>query len=306
MAADFEKRTGVHLQIDFINSNEEVMRRLLAGERWDVWTPSGSVVQEAAAKGLLARLPASAIPNLGKIGRRFLNPAYDPELLYSAPFYWGTTGLGYDRRAFSEPPASWGYLFDPRLARPQSGKISLLNDPRDALGAALIYLGLPPNSTDAGELARARDLLEASEKNFAAIDSESYLDRLAAGRVVLAQGWSGDLARLAARAPHLAFTLPREGYLLWIDNLSILASSDAKEAAAELLNFLLEPAVAARLSNENRTAVTVAAALPLLDSEVRDGPSYQLPEGVPYHIVRGLGPARALVDRFWLDFTRPH
>ena len=48
-------------------------------------------------------------------------------------------------------PANW-LVFDPAVTEPYAGQISLLNDARETLGAALKYLGYSLNSESQEEL----------------------------------------------------------------------------------------------------------------------------------------------------------
>ncbi len=301
VSQDFQKEFGVRLDVEFINNNEEVLDRLAKGESWDVWTPSDYAVQAAAEKNLLAPLDKSAIPNLVNVGRRFQNAIYDREFHYSVPFYWGTTGLGYDKKVFPSPPESWGYVFDPKRRAKAAGRISLLDDMREAFSIALIFLGYDPNSTDPAALVKARDLLIATKPALSGLDSESYEDNLGSGKVVLTHGWSGDLSQIVAEDPNKGFALPKEGFMLWVDNLAIPAASQKKATAEVLIDYLLRPEVSAKLTNANRNPTTVPAARPMIDPKVLDSPSYQLPEDRPFHVIRYLGQDTAKVEKLWQE-----
>jgi spermidine/putrescine-binding protein len=299
VAADFEREFGIKIHLDLVNNNEEVIARLKKGEVWDVWTPSDYAVQIASEAGLLAPLDHAAIPNLKNVGRRFQNAIYDQKFRFSIPFYWGTTGWGYDTRVFKSPPNTWGYLFDPALRRQVAGKISLLDDMREGMAIALMYLGHDPNSTDPAQLGKARDLLIAAKPAVAAFDSEHYGDNLAADKIELAQGWSGDFAQAAAKDPHLGFALPKEGFMLFVDNLAIPAASRNKEAAQVLINYLLRPEVSAKLTNENRNPMPNSAARPLLHPEILASPSLFLPEDRSFFVIKYLGDKTAVMEKYW-------
>ncbi len=301
VAQEFQKEYGVRLDIEFVNNNEEVLDRLAKGEVWDVWTPSDYAVQAAAERNLLAPLDKAAIPHLANVGRRFQNAIYDQQFQYSVPFYWGTTGLGYDKKVYSSPPESWGYLFDPKRRARASGRISMLDDMREAFSIALLYLGYDPNSTDPVALAKARDLLIATKPALSGFDSETYEDNLGAGKVVLAHGWSGDLSQIVAEDPTKGYALPKEGFMLWVDNLAIPAASTKKATAELLIDYLLRPEVSAKLTNANRNPTTVPAARPMIDPKVLDSPSYQLPEDRTFHVIRYLGADTAKLEEYWRE-----
>lgn len=283
VAADVERDLGVKLELDFVNNNEEVIARLQQGEVWDLWTPSDYAVHLASDLGLLAPLDHERLPNLKNVGRRFQNAIYDREFRYSVPYYWGTTGLGYDRQAFASPPASWGVLFDPAQRSRHKGKMSMLADGREALSAALIYLGHDPNTTEDGQLAAARDLLIAAKRDLAAFDSENYEDNLASGNLDLVMGWSGDIAQVVAENPQRGYVLPAEGFMLFIDNFAIPAASTKKDTALAVLNYILQPEVAGKLSTQSRNPTTLPDARPFIPQEILDSASFQLPEAAKFH-----------------------
>lgn len=287
VVADFEKQFGVRLEVEFLNNNEEAIARLEKGEVWDVWAPSDYAVHAAKEKGLLAPLDLAAIPNQTQVGRRFRNASYDQEFRYSVPFYWGMSGWGYEVAAFPQKPDSWSWVFDESRRKRLAGKIRLLDDVRETMGIALIYLGLDPNSTDPQHLAAARDLLIAA-KSGVTFDSDVYDEALATGEAQLAHGWTDVLSRLAAGDSRFAVTLPREGVMLWIDNWAIPAASKKRETAQVLINYLLNPAVAAKLATDNQSATTLPEVRPMLAPEVARN-LVELPENIPFHVFRYLG-----------------
>jgi len=301
VAADFERELGVHLQIDFVNSNEEVLERLRKGEVWDVCTPSDYAVHMASVRGLLAPLHHERIPNLANVGRRFQNAIFDREFQYSVPYYWGTTGWGYDKTAFAEPPASWKYLFDPALRAPRRGKIGLLDDMREVFAIALIHLGVDPNSTDPEHLRRARDLILSAKADLNGFESESYEENLASGKVVLQQGWSGDLNQVVKADPRKGFVLPREGYLMFVDTFAIPKGSPNQATAEAFINYMLRPEVAAKLANENLNPVTIPDANPFIDPDVLASPGFNVPDGVPFYVLKDLGDKSAAMEAVWRE-----
>jgi spermidine/putrescine transport system substrate-binding protein len=299
IAERFEKDFGVKVEIEIVNNNEEVIERLEKGESWDIWTPSDYAVAIAVDKGLLHPLDRTRIPNARGVGRRFQNASFDPELKHSVPFKWGTAGLGYDKKVFATPPNSWKVVFDPAQRKRLAGRISLLDDVREAMAGALISLGLDPNSTNEADYAKARDLLIAAKKDLAPFNSDDFYEKLYNRDVVLAHGWGGDIGRSIAKDDTLGFALPSEGYMLFIDNLAIPKVSSKKETAEIFINYLLRADISAQLASESRFASTIAAARELIAPEILASPPFQMPDGVPFHVFKSLGPATEIMDRYW-------
>ncbi len=159
--AEFEAEFGVKVIEDTFSSNEDLLAKLQAGATgYDLIVPSDYMVEIMIELDLLAPLNYDNIPNFVNIDDLFRDPPYDPGNQYSVPYQWGTTGIGYDLDVFGdEAPDSWGYLFDPDMAAPYAGRMSMLNDSREVIGAALKYLGYSLNSTDEAQLEEAKQLL---------------------------------------------------------------------------------------------------------------------------------------------------
>ena len=298
----FQKEFGVRVEVDFVNNNEEVISRLEAGETWDIWTPSDYAVQIAKKKGLLARLDHDRIPNLGNVGRRYQNLAYDRQFEYAVPYYWGTTGLAYSRQAFPEGVDTWAAVFSDSAARRRNtGRIQLLDDMRETMSIALIYLRQDPNTTDPTAIAAARDLLIGTKAVLAEFESETYEEDFTSGKTLLAHGWSGDLLQAVATKPDTVYVLPKEGFMVWIDNFAIPARSPNKATAEVFLDFMLRPEVAAKITTSSLNPTTVPASRPLVPKEILEGQIFELPEDRPFWIFRDLGEANALFEAAWAE-----
>jgi len=297
---EFERETGTTVEEVPFASNEDMAAQLRAGATgYDLVCPTDYMVERLAREGLLLELDHSRLENLGHLAPRFRRPDWDPELRHCVPFAWGVTGIGYDAERVVPPPTSWAALFDPGRAAPFAGRIGMLDDRREVVGAALIHLGLSPNSTDPAELARAEAVVLAQKAWVAAYDSEGYADGVAADALELAQGWNGTFAGAAVDAPKVAFAVPQEGTLYYVDNWAVPRGARNQELAHRFVDFLLRPEVAARIVNHLRYPSCNEAARVHVDPEVLASVTYALPEGVPLHRLRDLGEATELYERIW-------
>lgn len=127
----------------------------------------------------------------------------------------------------------------------------MMYDVRETLGVALAYLGYSVNSTDAEEIAQARDLLLEWKPNLLKFDAEMFGKDFASGSSVIAHGYAEVvLTELeAADGVDYQYLLPKEGGLVYVDNLVILAGSKNVEGAHQLINYLLRPDVHARIAD---------------------------------------------------------
>jgi spermidine/putrescine transport system substrate-binding protein len=301
---DFEKEFGVRVIEDRFASNEDLIAKLAAagGGGYDVAVPSDYAVRILARQGLLTPLNHANLPNLKYLETRFRHPAYDPSLRYAVPYLWGVTGLGYSRKATSMagPPTSWDDVFNPDKLKRYRGRVSMLNDMREVIGAALIYLGHSPNTTDPSALAAAKRVLLAQKPFLAKYDSEAYEDSLAAGETVIAHGWSGEIFLAQKNNPDIAFAVPKEGTFLFVDNLVIPKGARSPYTAEVFINYLLRPEVAAKNAAFLRYPTPNEAALTLIDPKL-EGPRFRVPKGVRLYSIEDLGQAGRLYEQLWTE-----
>jgi spermidine/putrescine transport system substrate-binding protein len=302
--ADFEEEFGVKVIEDTFASNEDLLAKFQAGARgYDLIVPSDYMVNIMNQLGLLAELNFDNIPNFANIDERFRDPPYDPGNKVSVPYQWGTSGIGYNADLFEEPPDSWAYLFEPELAAEYGGKISMLNDPREAIGAALKYLGYSLNTVDTAQLEEAKQLLLRQKAWVSTYDSEGFEDLLAAGETNLAHGWSGDFFMAAVEAPHIWYAIPDEGSVIWTDNLAIPKTANSQYTAEVFINYLLRPDVAAKVSNYTWYASPNAAATDLIEQEITEEEAIYPPPEVMERLefIEDVGEATTIFDRLWTE-----
>ncbi|HXK12050.1 MAG TPA: extracellular solute-binding protein [Vicinamibacteria bacterium] len=298
--ARFEARHGVKVNVDLYDSNEALLAKLQAGNAgYDVACPSDYSVEVLVAQGLLRPLDHTALPHLVNVDPAFLDRPSDPGNAHSVPYFWGTSGIAYSRRRVEEPPDSWGALWDPRYR----GRILMLDDAREAMGAALKWRGHSQNTKDPRLLAAARDDLRRQKPLVRAYNSSNFEDVLLAGDVWLAQAWNGQIAKAMAQDPDIAYVLPREGSTLFIDNLVVPRDAPHPALAHAFIDFTLEAEVAAEICRTMRYSSPNRAAWPLLPPEIRANPAIFPPaEAVArLELIRDLGETTVLYDRMWTE-----
>jgi len=301
VVSGFEHRTGVRVEVDTYSSNEALLEKLQSGVAdYDLVVPSDYMVQVLAPQRLLRPLDRRRLPGFANLDPRLLDRKFDPGNRFSIPYLWGTTGIGYDRLKVSGPVDSWGALFDPRYA----GRILMLDDMREAFGAALLLAGRSINERDPATLRRAAATLQAQKRLVRTYNSADFANLLAAGDVDLAQGWNGELAKVVAQDPRrFAYVVPKEGGTLWIDSLAIPSTARHLDAAYAFLAYLLEPPVAARVASGVRYATANRTARQLLAPAIRDDPAVYPPPAVldRCELIEDLGATTPLLDRLWTE-----
>jgi spermidine/putrescine-binding protein len=278
----FGEEFGVTASEDTYTSNEALLAQIRAGGAdYDVIIPSDYMVEIMAEEGLLLPLDKDAIPNAANVDETFASPPYDPDLTYTLPYQWGTTGIGVDLEATGpDPEPTWGWLFDPEMAGDLS--ISMLDDPRETMGAALYYLGHDPNTTDEGELQEAADLVAEADW-VTTFTSDQYSELLLTGETTVGHGYSGtflDAMYDADDPDRYAYLIPAEGATIWTDNMAILAGASHPCTAHAFMNFILDAENGAQLTNWTFYASPNAAATEFIDEEVLEDPAIYPEEDV--------------------------
>lgn len=295
--ADFESETGIKVTYDVYDSNEVLEAKLLSGgSGYDIVVPSASpFMARQIAAGAYRTLDRSKLPDWKNLDPRILElvGAADPRNAYGVPYLWSDTGIGYNetevRAALGEtaPTDSLALIFDPAYAEKLAPcGISLLDTPQEVFPAVLAYLGLDPTSRDLGDLDKARAALEKIRPFIRKFHSSQYINDLANGDLCVALGYSGDVvqarnrAREAGNNVSIAFSVPKEGAMMSVDMLGIPADAPHPDNALRFMDYLLQPAVIAEVTNAVGYPNPNLPATALVKPEIRDDPAVYPPEDV--------------------------
>lgn len=274
---DFEAEYGVRVIVDTYDANEDMIAKVRAGGAgYDIAVPSDYAVGILAEEDLLTQLDQTLLPNLVHVDNGLRDLYFDKGNAYSVPYFYGITGIAYNKQEFPDGIDSWAALFDVAQLERYKGRFSMLDDERETPGAALKYLGKSLNETDPTTLAEVRELLQAQKPFLAAYNSSDTNRKMASGEYVLAHSWSG--AALQARNglgdefsgnPDIEFVIPKEGGMIWMDNMVILKDSPNAYTAHVFINFMLRPEIAVRNSEYVGYLTPNKDAVPLLSPEVK-------------------------------------
>jgi spermidine/putrescine transport system substrate-binding protein len=297
----FEKKTGIKVQMSNYSSNEELLAKLQAGASgYDVAVPSDYMVFAMSHLGLLQKLDYKQIPNSSEVSGKFLKKTFDPSNEFSIPYDWGTTGIAVNRSLYKGQIKGWKDLFNnPDLA----GKMTLLDDVRETLGAALKSLGYSLNTKNPAELAKAEELLFKVRPRVKAFTSEPMMP-LVNGETAVAHAYMSDALQARKQTGgKIEYIIPEEGATLWIDNLVIPKGAAHVEEAHDLINFLLEPHSNAATVMAVFVAPTEKDTVALLPPDMQKDPAL-FPQGAALdhlEMLEDLGGALAQWDRIWTE-----
>ncbi|RTE64798.1 polyamine ABC transporter substrate-binding protein [Amphritea opalescens] len=284
---NFTKETGIKVNYDVYDSNESLEAKLMSGGAgYDVVVPTGSFLERQVQAGIYAEIDHTKLTNYGNLDTVMLEKIarHDPDNKHNVPYAWGTIGLGYNvdmikARLGDMPVDSLDLIFKPELAaKLQDCGITVLDSPAEVVSIALNYLGLDPNSESKADLAKAKTLLSSVRESYRKFSSSSYISDLANGDACIALGYNGDILQAQGRADEagqgikIDYAIPKEGTVVWFDLLAIPADAPHKEAAYQLVDYILRGENAAAISNYAYYAVANNAATPMLLDEVVNNP----------------------------------
>ncbi len=269
--ADFNKASGIEVKMDLFADNSELFAKLKEGNPgYDIIVPTNDYVERMIAAGMLDTLDHSKIPNMANIDPAFQDAQFDPGRKYSLPYMWGTQGIGYRKSKVKEADVqSWSALFEDNA---YSGRIALLGDGENVIGAALKYLGYSFNSLDPAETKKAEELLIAGKKNVKVYADDNGQDLLASGEVDLAMEWNGDIIQVMGEDDDLSYIVPKEGGLLWQDCLCIPKDAPHPQNAHAFLNYILDADAGVHIAETIEYATPNAAAKAKMTDEYRNNP----------------------------------
>jgi spermidine/putrescine transport system substrate-binding protein len=303
----FETECGVKVTETNFDSNETLLATLQAGGAdYDIIVPSDYMVQILIEEGMVQELDYNVITNIKNMEPLNVNQYFDPEQKYTVPYFWGTSGIAVDTKVVNDVTDSWSMVFDPNS--PYCGQISMLDDERETIGAALMYLGYSINDTDPAHLEEAKNLLIEQSKCVKAYDSQTNDDLIISGETVLTHAWTGDA--ITAGTPDLGgreeidYVIPQEGCTIWQDNMMLPASAPNPYTAMVFMNYLHFPDVAAQNAEFVGYATPNKAAKEVIDPAIladeRIYPSAEVTETLQW--IEDVGPALELYDRIWTEF----
>ena len=298
--AEFERRYDAKLNVELYDSNEALLAKLQTGGAvYDIVVPSDYMVTVLREQGLLDELNRDVLTNISNLDPQFVGLPYDPANQHSIPYMWGTTGIAFRKDKIPGTVDSWEALWDSRYR----DRIAMLDDVREAFGAALKFLGYSENSTDQSEIQAAAALLMEQKPLVKAYDSGGFDQMLLSGDAWIAQAYSGQIAKAIAENPMIAYVIPKEGCTIFVDNLCVTGNVRNKELAHEFINFVLEARVAADIANGTGYSSVNLAGRALIRPELLTNDAAYPPRDAieRCEFIREIGPVVGVYDRLWTE-----
>ncbi|OEF48457.1 spermidine/putrescine ABC transporter substrate-binding protein PotD [Enterovibrio norvegicus] len=242
----FTRETGIKVIYSTYESNETLYAKMKTHpEGYDLVVPSTYFVAKMRDEGMLQKLDLSKLNNFNELDKNYLDKPFDPNNDYSIPHVIAMTGLAVNTDMYNPDDfTSWADLWNPEL----EGQIMLMDDTREVFHIALRKLGYSGNSTDPKQIDEAYEELKKLMPNVLVFNSDNPANPYMSGEVGLGMLWNGSAAAAQREGLPIELVWPKEGGIFWVDSLSIPKNAKNVEAAHKMIDFLLRPEVAAKIS----------------------------------------------------------
>src|SRR6201989_2175601 len=192
-----EAKAGLKGHETFYSSNDELLAKLHAGgTSYDIIVPSQNAVAELVEENSLMRLDKALLPNLKNLDPSFLKASYDPTGEYHVIKDFGITMFFFNNKIVTDELKT---MHDFYMALPKyksKGRTNLLDGAEEVVPLALMALGLDPHTTSESDFSQVKSFLLSVRKGVTTIDASAYIDDAIAGKIILGQGWNGDVRRV--------------------------------------------------------------------------------------------------------------
>ena len=250
--ADFEKATGIHAEYtEDVNDNNEYFAKidepLKRGQSIDrdIVVLTDWMAGRMVHLGYCAPIDDAKFPNKANLVDNLKDVSFDPGRKYTVPWLSGMTGIGYNPKKTGRELTSMNDIFDPKF----KGQVTFLTEMRDSIGLVMLGDGKDPATATKADVEAAAAKIKKYRMNghIRAFTGNDYAEDLAAGNIAVAIAWSGDIQGLAADNPDLQWIAPKEGAMLFSDNMMVPKTSDRVDLAMAWMNFVYDPVNSAKI-----------------------------------------------------------
>lgn len=277
----FAAENDIEVTMDTFDSNEAMLASLKAGKlgSYDVAVPGDYMVQIMAGEGLLDTIAEGELTKKGNISPQWLDVPFDQGRMHSIPYQWGSTSFSVNRDVYTGDINTTDILFDP--PDELKGKINVLDSQGEVMTMASLHLGMEQCSNDRDKLKELDALLQSAKEHWASFGSDTAKDVLVSGDAAAGMIYNGFSAKARVEGANIEYAYPSQGYVVWMDNVVLLKDAPNRDNAIKFMDFLLEPANIAAVTNFAQYAAGVEGVTPLLDEALVSSPESNPPADAP-------------------------
>lgn len=246
LLAEFTEETGIEINYNYFNSEEEMLSKLEAvdGGEYDIIIASDYIINIARQEDLLKEIDKSKVPNYKNLNAKYLNQYYDPDGKYTIPYVAGTPLIVYDPSKVTCEVTGYNSLWDPSLA----DQVVVMDHMRNVIGFTMKSMGYSLNETDPDVIAAAGEKLLQLKPNIRALDGDTPHEKLISGECTIGYIFTSQVSAVLSERPDFKVVYPEEGMGFGIDSLFMPVNAPHEEEALKFMDFMCEPEISARAS----------------------------------------------------------
>ncbi len=292
-----EKAAGLKINETYYSSNDELLAKLNAGNSgYDVIVPSQNAVAQLIEEGKLLALDDSLLPNLKYLDPAFRKASFDTSGKYHIIKDYGVTLFFYDNTVVHDDLKTMHDFYEALPRYVSKGRTNILDGAEEVVPLALMAIGLDPNTDSASDFAKVKSFLLSIRNGVSTIDSSNYINDSMAGKIILGQGWSGDVRRIIQarkKEGDITAVLPTGASEIWADNWCIPAEAPHPVAAHAWLNWLMTPSVAVNEMNYHSYPIPIPDAIAQVPESTKKDPLFNVPRKYTdgYHYILNVSPS---------------
>lgn len=225
---------------------------------------------ELMMQDFLVPLWQEKLPNFFKnASPSVISPDYDKGNKYTTTWQSGMTGIAYNPKLTGREITSFEDLWDPKFA----GHVGMMSDLTELGSAAMLKLGIDPAKSTPDDWKKAAAILEDQKKKGIVRQyyDQSYITALENGDTWITQAWSGDVFQAHTKGfKDLKFIVPKEGVMIWHDNMMIPKGAANPLSALEWMNYYYTPETAGMIEDYVNYICPVPGAQAFIKDQLKD------------------------------------
>ncbi len=275
---NFEDEYGIKVNVSTFSSNEDMLAKVKSESEgtYDIVQPSDYMVEQMIAQDMLEKLDKEQLENISNINEAYLNPAYDPDNVYSVPYQGGVAAIAVNTAKVDLDITSYDDLFNSEL----EGELEVLDDYRAVIGMTARSMGYSMNETDTDKLSEIEEKLLTLKDNINIYDSDSPKNALIAGDCTVAYCWAAEIALAMEENSDIEIVFPDEGPYVFMDNWCVAKGAKNYDNAMKFINYMLESETSQNVSAEFPYLNPNKAAVEAMGSEFSDNKAKNPPQEV--------------------------